>query len=106
MHTPNIMEFACELVNILTMGFKYYDLVYNCAMTNKYDYLIVGAGLFAGIAAHELTKKGYRVLVVEKRNHVAGNIYTEEVEGIQVHRYGPHFPHKQKGDLGLHQSIC
>ena len=39
------MEFACELVNILTMGFKYYDLVYNCAMTNKYDYLIVGAGL-------------------------------------------------------------
>lgn len=99
MHTPNIMEFACELVNILTMGFKYYDLVYNCAMTNKYDYLIVGAGLFAGIAAHELTKKGYRVLVVEKRNHVAGNIYTEEVEGIQVHRYGPHIFHTSKKEI-------
>ena len=59
----------------------------------KYDFLIVGAGLFAATCAHELSKKGYKVLVVEKRNNIAGNIYTEEVEGIQVHKYGPHIFH-------------
>ena len=59
----------------------------------KYDYLIVGSGLFAATCAHELNKKGYKVLVVEKRNNIAGNIYTEEVEGIQVHKYGPHIFH-------------
>ena len=59
----------------------------------KYDFLIVGAGLFAATCAHELNKKGYKVLVVEKRNNIAGNIYTEEVEGIQVHKYGPHIFH-------------
>ena len=59
----------------------------------KYDFLIVGAGLFATTCAHELNKKGYKILVVEKRNNIAGNIYTEEVEGIQVHKYGPHIFH-------------
>ena len=59
----------------------------------KYDYLIVGSGLFGVVCAHELKKKGYKVLVVEKRNNIAGNIYTEEVEGIQVHKYGPHIFH-------------
>ena len=59
----------------------------------KYDYLIVGSGLFGAVCAHELKKKGYKVLVVEKRNNIAGNIYTEEVEGIQVHKYGPHIFH-------------
>ena len=59
----------------------------------KYDFLIVGAGLFAATCAHELVKLGYKVLVVEKRNNIAGNIYTEEVEGIQVHKYGPHIFH-------------
>ena len=59
----------------------------------KYDYLIVGSGLFAATCAHELNKRGYHVLVVEKRNNIAGNIYTEEVEGIQVHKYGPHIFH-------------
>ena len=59
----------------------------------KYDFLIVGAGLFAATCAHELNKRGYKVLVVEKRNNIAGNIYTEEVEGIQVHKYGPHIFH-------------
>ena len=57
------------------------------AMEKKYDYLIVGAGLFGAVCAHELNKNGYRVLIVEKRNNVAGNIYTEEVEGINVHKY-------------------
>ena len=63
------------------------------AMKNNYDYLIVGAGLFAATCAYELNKKGYKVLVVEKRPNVAGNIYTEEIEGIQVHKYGPHIFH-------------
>ena len=62
-------------------------------MKSNYDYLIVGAGLFGSVCAHELHNRGYKVLVVEKRNNVAGNIYTEEVEGIQVHKYGPHIFH-------------
>ena len=65
----------------------------------KYDYLIVGAGLFAATCAHELHQKGYKVLVVEKRNHIAGNIYTEEIEGIQVHKYGPHIFHTSKKEI-------
>ena len=58
-----------------------------------YDYLIVGAGLFGAVFAHEAHKRGKRCLVVEKRNHIAGNVYTEEVEGIQVHKYGAHIFH-------------
>ena len=67
--------------------------VYNDFAMKQYDYLIVGSGLFAATCAHELFKRGYKVLVVEKRNNIAGNIYTEEVEGIQVHKYGPHIFH-------------
>ena len=67
--------------------------MYNSSAMKKYDFLIVGAGLFAATCAHELNKRGYKVLVVEKRNNIAGNIYTEEVEGIQVHKYGPHIFH-------------
>jgi len=59
----------------------------------RYDYLIVGAGLFGITAARALTDLGSRVLVVEKRNHIAGNAYTEEVSGICVHRYGAHIFH-------------
>lgn len=59
----------------------------------KYDYLIVGAGLFGAVFAHEAKKKGKNCLVVEKRGHIAGNIYTEEIHGIQVHRYGAHIFH-------------
>ena len=62
-------------------------------MKKNYDFLIVGSGLFGATVAYELNKKGYKVLVVEKRNNNAGNIYTEEVEGIQVHKYGPHIFH-------------
>ncbi len=58
-----------------------------------YDYLIVGAGLYGAVFAHEAAKKGKTCLVVEKRDHIGGNIYTEEVEGIQVHRYGAHIFH-------------
>lgn len=63
------------------------------AMKKNYDYLIVGSGLFGAVAAYELNKRGYKVLVVEKRPNIAGNIYTEEIEGIQVHKYGPHIFH-------------
>ena len=74
--------------------------MYNyCAMEKNYDYLIVGAGLFAATCAHELHKRGYKVLVVEKRNNIAGNIYTEEVVGIQVHKYGPHIFHTSKKEI-------
>lgn len=58
-----------------------------------YDYLIVGAGIFGSIFAHEAIKKGKTCLVIDKRNHIGGNIYTEEVEGIQVHKYGAHIFH-------------
>ena len=59
----------------------------------KYDYLIVGSGLFGSVCAYELSKRGYKCLVVEKRNHVGGNIYTENIEGINVHKYGAHIFH-------------
>lgn len=58
-----------------------------------YDYLIVGAGLTGAIFAHEATKRGKKCLVIDKRDHVAGNIYTEDVRGIHVHKYGAHIFH-------------
>ena len=58
-----------------------------------YDYLIVGAGLFGAVFAHEAKKAGKRVLVIDKRSQIAGNIYTEEVDGINVHKYGAHIFH-------------
>jgi UDP-galactopyranose mutase len=58
-----------------------------------YDYLIVGSGLFGATCAHELNKAGHSVLVIEKRAHIAGNIYTENHHGIQVHQYGAHIFH-------------
>lgn len=59
----------------------------------RYDYLIVGAGLFGSVFAYEAKKRGKTVLVIDKRDHIAGNIYTEEVEGINVHKYGAHIFH-------------
>ncbi len=59
----------------------------------KYDYLIVGAGLYGAVCAKELTKRGKRCLVIDKRSHIGGNVYTEDVDGIQVHRYGAHIFH-------------
>ncbi len=58
-----------------------------------YDYLIVGAGLYGAICAYELKKKGYDCLVIDKRNHIAGNIYTKNQDGINVHKYGAHIFH-------------
>lgn len=59
----------------------------------KYDYLIVGAGLFGAVFAYEATKKGKKCLVIDKRDHIAGNIYTKESENINVHQYGAHIFH-------------
>ena len=59
----------------------------------KYDYLIVGAGLFGAVFAHEATAAGKKCLVLERRGHIGGNCYTEEIEGIQVHKYGAHIFH-------------
>lgn len=59
----------------------------------KYDYLIVGAGLFGVVFAHEMKKQGKKCLVIDKREHIAGNIYTKEMDGIQVHEYGAHIFH-------------
>ena len=58
-----------------------------------YDYLVVGAGLFGATFAREAANRGHKVKVIEKRSHIAGNIYTKEVEGIQVHEYGAHIFH-------------
>ncbi|MDE7267091.1 MAG: UDP-galactopyranose mutase [Lachnospiraceae bacterium] len=58
-----------------------------------YDYLIVGAGLFGAVFAHEAKKKGKKCLVIDRRPHIGGNIYTEQTEDIEVHRYGAHIFH-------------
>ena len=60
---------------------------------NMYDYLVVGAGLYGAIFAHEAKKAGKSVLVIDKRPNIAGNVYTEDVEGIHVHKYGAHIFH-------------
>ena len=60
---------------------------------SQYDYLIVGAGLTGAVFAHEAKKAGKKCLVIDKRNHIAGNIYTEQVNGINVHKYGAHIFH-------------
>ena len=57
------------------------------------DYLIVGAGLYGAVCAHQLAEKGYTCMVIDRRNHIAGNIYTENIHGINVHRYGAHIFH-------------
>ena len=59
----------------------------------KYDYLVVGSGLYGAIFAHEAKAHGKSVLVVDKRPNIAGNIYTENIEGINVHKYGAHIFH-------------
>ena len=59
----------------------------------EYDYLIVGAGLYGAVMAHELKKKGKKCLVIDRRDHIAGNIYCEDIEGIHVHKYGAHIFH-------------
>ena len=59
----------------------------------KYDYLIVGSGLFGSVFAYEVTKRGKKCLVIDKRNHLGGNVFCENIEGINVHKYGAHIFH-------------
>ncbi len=65
----------------------------------KYDYLIVGAGLFGATFAYEANKRGKKCLVIDKRPHIAGNIYTEEIDGINVHKYGAHIFHTNSKEV-------
>ena len=65
----------------------------------KYDYLIVGSGLFGSVFAHEMTKKGKNCLIIERRDHIGGNVYTEEKEGINVHKYGAHIFHTSNKEV-------
>lgn len=64
-----------------------------------YDYLIVGAGLYGAVMAHELHKKGKKCLVIDRRNHIAGNVFCENIEGIQVHKYGAHIFHTSNKEI-------
>lgn len=64
-----------------------------------YDYLIVGAGLFGAVFAHEASKYDKSCLVIDKRSHIAGNIYTEQVEGINIHKYGAHIFHTSDKEI-------
>lgn len=66
---------------------------------DDYDYLIVGAGLFGAVFAHEMRKSGKRCLVIDRRDHIGGNIYTENVDGINVHKYGAHIFHTSDKDI-------
>ena len=73
----------------------------------KYDYLVVGSGLYGAIFAHEAKVHGKSVLVVDKRPNIAGNIYTENIEGINVHKYGAHIFHtNNKKGLELYHPVC
>lgn len=65
----------------------------------KYDYVLVGSGLFAGVFAYKAIQKGKRVLVIEKRDHIGGNVYCEDVEGIHVHKYGAHIFHTSNREV-------
>lgn len=66
---------------------------------SKYNFLIVGSGLFGAVFTYICQSRGYKCLVVEKRNHIAGNIYTENIEGIEVHKYGAHIFHTKDKEV-------
>lgn len=66
----------------------------------QYDYLVVGAGLYGAVFAQQAKEKGKKVLVIDKRPQIAGNVYTEDVEGIHVHKYGAHIFHTNNNRYG------
>lgn len=68
-------------------------------MKDKYDFLIVGAGLYGAVFAHEAKKRGKTCLIIDKRDHIAGNIYTENIEGINAHKYGAHIFHTNNREV-------
>ena len=65
----------------------------------EYDYLIIGSGLFGATFAYEANKRKKKCLVIDKRNHIGGNIYCEQVEGINVHEYGAHIFHTNNKEI-------
>ena len=72
-----------------------------------YDYLVVGSGLYGAIFAHEAKAHGKSVLMIDKRPNIAGNPYTENIEGINVHKYGAHIFHtNNKKSLELYHPVC
>lgn len=71
----------------------------------QYDYVIVGSGLFAGVWAYLANKQGKKCLVIEKRDHLGGNIYCEDVEGIHVHKYGAHIFHTSNREVGILSTV-
>ena len=68
---------------------------------SHYDYLVVGAGISSAVFVHEAAKLGKSCFIIDRRDHIAGNIYTEEVEGINVHRYGAHIFHTRFVPFGI-----
>ena len=68
-------------------------------MNKKYDFLIVGAGLYGAVFAHEANRNGKKCLIIDKRRHIGGNIYTEKIEDINVHKYGAHIFHTNNKDI-------
>ena len=68
-------------------------------ISKQYDYLVVGSGLFGSVFAYEATKKGKKCLVIDKRSHIGGNVYTENIEGINVHKYGAHIFHTSNEEI-------
>ncbi|MBO4592409.1 MAG: NAD(P)-binding protein, partial [Eubacterium sp.] len=66
---------------------------------SQYDYLVVGAGLFGAVFTQKAREAGKKVLVIDKRDTIAGNVYTEDVEGIKVHKYGAHIFHTNDTDV-------
>lgn len=96
------------------MGHIPIEMVYKCfAISNnndflikklvnsmsKHDYLVVGSGLFGSVFAYEMNKNGKKVVVIEKRDHIGGNVFTEEISGINVHKYGAHIFHTDDKDV-------
>jgi len=68
-------------------------------MNKKYDYLIIGAGLYGATFAQQMTQMGKKCLIIEKRDHIAGNIYTKESHNIQIHQYGAHIFHTDNEEV-------
>ena len=68
-------------------------------MASVFDYMVVGAGLFGSVFAREMAEAGQKVLIIEKRNHIGGNVYTRDEHGVQVHVYGPHLFHTNNRDI-------
>lgn len=89
------MQFSNDFKKqLVVFGVKFsVTTMYKEKFMKKYDYLIVGCGLFGAVFAHEAKQKGKSVLIIEKRDHIGGNIYCAEEEGILVHKYGAHIFH-------------